>query len=288
MSKSLRSILIGYGYWGKILESYLVKSPFYQLCGIYGRNFTNAQIPHNIDIAFVATPLDSHYEISKQCLESNLCVFIEKPTCKNSQELNDLYDEANKRKLKIYTDYIYLVSPSIQKIHSLLGSLGKLNNIESYITQYGRFYDNENALEVLGVHLLSIFVSLFEHLVLESCKYNSLYDISLHLKTSECPILIHCNLESKQKRREIHIYGEQGELHFDMLAHRPLCYIKQGKQKYFNFDEHNNIIHTLALCRTMLDEQNSCICNAPYMMSYAKHCNICLRILKLMEQCQIK
>ncbi|WP_395002308.1 Gfo/Idh/MocA family protein [uncultured Helicobacter sp.] len=269
----LNAILIGHGHWGQILARYITQSPYFHLLAIYGRDF--GEIPPHTHTAFIATPLDSHYALSKQCLQSNLCVFVEKPTCPNTKELQSLYDIAHKRGLRIYTDYIYLTSPSIAKIHTLIDSLGKLQRIESCITQYGRFYKNEGALEVLGVHLLSVFVSLFKNLSLESCLKTSPYDVLLRLKTQDCPITLHCSLESKRKRREIHIYGERGELHFDMLDSNPLCYVYGGRREYFGFDEGDNIAHTLSLYYEILHNE----------ARYANHRAIATRVLEIVQSC---
>lgn len=274
-SQALRSILIGKGHWGSVLERYLRVDSRFCLHRIYGRDFDVAHIPQDCDVAFITTPLSAHYELALACLERDLHIFVEKPTCRTLYELETLYGIAMSKQRKIYTDYIYLTSPSIREIQMLIGKLGQLHHIDSHITQYGRFYPNENALEVLGVHLLSVFVWLFGDIYILSHHITSPNDILLHLEStqSQCPISLHCSLESTTKRREIHIYGSHGELHFDACKPEPLQFIHTHGIKHFALDERHNIAHTLALFYDILYDEDL----------YARHRAICMRIVRLLE-----
>ena len=85
MSHKLKSVLIGYGYWGRILEKYLNKSEYIDLCYIYdpilyqGISIETILTDSEIDAAFVCTPIDTHYEIVKDLLMCGKHVFCEKP-----------------------------------------------------------------------------------------------------------------------------------------------------------------------------------------------------------------
>ena len=94
-------------------------------------------------------------------MENNLDIFIEKPTTKNINQFLELLKLAEIKNKRIYTDYIYLASPSVRKIKDILQDK-KINNIDSTFKQYGKFYEFENVLEIVGVHFLSIFIYLFD------------------------------------------------------------------------------------------------------------------------------
>lgn len=58
--------LIGYGYWGKILEP--VISKYFDLKFI--ANSKQKYDLNGLDWVFVATPTDTHYDIIKKCLKN--------------------------------------------------------------------------------------------------------------------------------------------------------------------------------------------------------------------------
>ena len=75
----MKVALVGYGYWGKILRKYIDASPNFELTAITTKDdvisdpiFTTLdEILENesIEAVFVCTPIDSHYDICKACLQ---------------------------------------------------------------------------------------------------------------------------------------------------------------------------------------------------------------------------
>ena len=145
-----KAVLIGRGYWGKILHSYIQKH--YEICGIFGSN-TKKQILKqaldNAESAFIATPLASHFALAKLALEHHCNVFVEKPSCATQDEFNTLQSLSQAHNKIFFTDYIYTFSQSIlYALQILQDSKANIQSIEATITQYGNFYENESVLEV--------------------------------------------------------------------------------------------------------------------------------------------
>ena len=118
----MKCVLIGYGYWGKILERYIKESSFFKLSGIYDPlledklEMTEILTDKSIECAFVCNPIDEHYSTVKLLLEHGKHVFCEKPLSKKLEESMELLNLAKKNNLTLFTDYIYTVSPSINEI----------------------------------------------------------------------------------------------------------------------------------------------------------------------------
>jgi predicted dehydrogenase len=97
----MRSGLIGYGYWGKIVHSKLnncIINPPYD----------------DVDWIFVTTPTNSHFNIVKEYLNKGKNIFCEKPltlSVEQTQELIDLSISVNK---KLYVDNLFLLRNEIK------------------------------------------------------------------------------------------------------------------------------------------------------------------------------
>jgi len=94
--------LIGNGYWGKILSEKLDNLQF------ISDSKTDVDSVTNVDWIFVATPPTSHYKIVEYWLNRGSNVFCEKPLCLEYYKAHNLYNLADKLKLKLYVDDIFL------------------------------------------------------------------------------------------------------------------------------------------------------------------------------------
>ena len=89
----MKSALIGYGYWGKILHSNIEK--FLNTNVVIHdpvMNIDNMRIVKNCGMIFVATPAQTHYNIVKDLLNDGKNVFCEKPLSTSIKEVSTLYD----------------------------------------------------------------------------------------------------------------------------------------------------------------------------------------------------
>lgn len=233
MSRRLKCVLIGYGYWGRILEKYLIKSEYIDLRYIYdpilyhGISMETILADSEIDTAFVCTPINTHYEIVKGLLMCGKHVFCEKPLTKSLKTAQELARLAAEHKVCLYTDYIYTLSKSINYLKRRMESIGQILSIEGEIRQFGNFYKSDSVEEVLGVHLISAVLYLLdetENIIVENMQplrydAHNLLEGQFLLRSTKAPsILLKCSLVSESKSRKLWIKGEYGNLVFDMLG----------------------------------------------------------------------
>jgi predicted dehydrogenase len=108
----MKTGLIGYGYWGKIINSKLKN------------NIINPSF-NDIDWIFVATPPKTHYDIVKEYILKNKNIFCEKPLTLDYKSSKELIDLANERKIHLYIDNLFILRDEIKNL-----KLKPLNSIE--------------------------------------------------------------------------------------------------------------------------------------------------------------
>ena len=276
--------LLGYGYWGQIIEKYIHKSPTMNLKKIYVRSmqkhkgdiFTDdlSSIMHDseIEAVFICLPSSLHYDICKMALQSNKHVFCEKPLVKYNQNHQELVELAQNKQKVLFTDYIYTVSPSIQLIKEKLHLLGNISLVEGQLLQFGKFYQGDSIWENIGIHLISVICSWFPDLQIEKIqrigheKAHGQIESVLFEDARGMQVKLECSLLCPQKKRYIYIYGEKGSICFDMMdttaTVRCNLYnfidgayelLQQGAWKY---DEYNNLGKALGRFQTFVESNN--------------------------------
>lgn len=264
----MKSILIGYGYWGKIIEQYIEKNNYFKLISIFdpalenNLNFEEILKNKEIECAFVCSPIDTHYSTVKKLLEYNKHVFCEKPLCKDFNETIELINLAKKKEVCLYTDYIYTLSPSINFIKENINLVGKVLYCEASIKQFGNFYRNDDVFEVIGVHMFSALSYILdseitiENILFEKRNKNDLTEVALiEFKTgNNIKGIINCSLLNNVKERKIKFICESGIIIFDMMGEKTVYIekynvLKRGYDKEIliskKYDEMNNIDRVL-------------------------------------------
>lgn len=312
MTRRQKALLLGRGYWGQILARYIQRH--YDVLEILGSDVAPSHLCSTLesaDIAFIATPLDSHFSLAQLALEHDCDVFIEKPTAATLAQLTILQSLARKQNRVLFTNYIYTFSRSIQYALARLEQ-AHIQSIHAEIGQYGRFYANESVLEVLGVHYLSVFAAMEAQGILHNvrvvaCEFfdPSLQSAQVVLESSECPILLDCSLLAQAKARILRIQldtiatldGEYKQdslgsvdstkpadltLCVNMLSPTPLTIEPIPKHERANplpiYDESQNLMQSLDhFAAAIIDSQ-----------AYCSHERLCQRTLQLLEQAKAK
>jgi predicted dehydrogenase len=85
------------------------------------------------DLAFIATPVNSHFSIAQQCLENGKDVFIEKPYVTSAIEAKKLSGLILENQKKIFVGHIRRFYPAMQIARKYIasGALGKIKKIEA-------------------------------------------------------------------------------------------------------------------------------------------------------------
>lgn len=282
----MKAALIGYGYWGKIIEKYICDSTYFDLAavcspeldnnGIYTKDLEKLMYDPQLEAVFICTPVSTHFDICKKFLESGKHIFCEKPTVKTLEQFQILKNLAVKTHRILYTDYIYTVSPSIQKMKSLLKKIGNIQVISGEIRQFGRFYEEDDVFEVLGIHLLSVAAFFLNSISVHTIQYDPWDKASpclsgrIEIRFDNGTIAdLACSSIYPDKIRRIVVQGTKGILIFDMYGKQTLRYFPYSRQAHFcvpeqeeswQFDEGNNLQRAIkqfgALCDGEIDPTN--------------------------------
>ena len=262
----MKTAIIGYGYWGKILRYYIEKDHNYSLVKIYDLNLKPKKIftdkiddilNKDIKAVFICTPIKTHFSLSKLMLNNNKHVFCEKPLAKSSKDVKELIKISKKKEKVIQTDFTFIQSKSIKKMKELIPNIGQIYFASFAMKQYGKFYQEDNVYEILGSHMISILYYLFDDMNL-SFKFSDYY-LDRENKPEIGDILFNTNklngnislsLHSPYKERKIILKGEKGILYYNPLEKNSLKYYSASKDKIilnniFNFDEKNNLGYSI-------------------------------------------
>ena len=108
-------------------------------------NYQSMFEDENIDIVYIATPHNSHYEIMKDALLHNKHVFCEKAITLNSKELNECVEIAKERHLVISDGVTLFHMPLFKELKKVIlsNSLGPVKMVQ---VNFGSFkeYDVNN------------------------------------------------------------------------------------------------------------------------------------------------
>lgn len=146
--------LIGVGKWG---TNYLRSVELIRDCRIvatYTRNYQQILKNSKIDGVIIATPSETHYEITRFFLEKNYNLLIEKPlvtSYRHAKELEKLYLKSTS---VVNVGHNYLFYPEFMKL-----SNENLQYLDFHIGGYGPFRES-TALWDWGPHAVSMCLTL--------------------------------------------------------------------------------------------------------------------------------
>lgn len=72
-----------------------------------------------LDAVFLATPTATHAHLAERALEAGCHVFVEKPSTLNPQDALRIEEAARQRGLEVFTGYVYLFHPAMERLRSL-------------------------------------------------------------------------------------------------------------------------------------------------------------------------
>ena len=187
---------MGYGYWGPKLARNFQNSNFFKLVSVSDKSQSNLLqakkdfpfittskdykklINNNIDLVVIATPTNTHFKISKFALQMKKHILVEKPISLSQKEVLNLERISKRNKKKIFVDYPFIFSGSINYIKKIIESnkFGRLIDVESYREQ-APVRKDVNVVWDLAVHDLSILFYLL--------KSNPIQSKSLKINTTQ-------------------------------------------------------------------------------------------------------
>ena len=172
---SKRVCVIGAGYWGKnhirtlnqlgALKGIVESNP--KVLSLLSNEYPDVPFYENINLALkedydgftVATPSESHYNLSKQIISAGKHVLIEKPMALSIEDSEKLLSLANKFDVNVMVGHLLLFHPAIIKIKEMIdaGSIGDLQYLYSNRLNLGKVRTEENVFWSLAPHDIAIF-----------------------------------------------------------------------------------------------------------------------------------
>src|SRR4030095_17221 len=131
--------IIGYGYWGpNIVRNFsgLTDCKIVAVCDKspealqhVSASYSGIECTHDardifmstaIDAVAVVTPVSTHYELARKCLDNGKHVFVEKPFTATVAQAEELIERADKKRLTLMVDHTFLFTGAVQKMKELI------------------------------------------------------------------------------------------------------------------------------------------------------------------------
>jgi len=234
--------LAGFGYWGPNLARNIVASDRFHLAVVLepdkkkhlkiSQLYPWVKIIVSVDdlmhikgefqVAAIATPTSSHFQLGKIFLDLDCHIWIEKPFTKNLQEAESLLMIAAEKNLKIFLDHTYLYSSAVSEIKSIVSTIGEITYINSTRANFGIIQDDASVIWDLAVHDLSIIDYLVDQdpigIIATAASpfigiQKSISTLILSYEKFSCTI--HVNWLSPFKVRDFIIGGTSKSIYFD-------------------------------------------------------------------------
>lgn len=169
--------VIGFGYWGPNLVRNFAETPGTRVVAVCDRRAERLAVAQRrhpsvrvctdpreilddpaVDAVAIATPVASHSELALAALRAGKHVLVEKPLTDSAESCRRLIAEAERRRLVLMVDHVFVYASAVEKMRELAssGELGELQYYDSVRINLGLFQHDVNALWDLAVHDLSI------------------------------------------------------------------------------------------------------------------------------------
>jgi len=169
--------LIGYGYWGpNLLRNYMdipdvnlkwvcdlrpaVLDKARSLCPTVQTTTSVDDVLRDpeVDGVLIATPIGTHYQLSKAALLAGKHVFVEKPLTTSATQCADLTLLAAERNLTLMVGHTFIYSPPVRKVKEFIdaGELGEVRFVTMQRVNLGLHQKDASVIWDLAAHDLSI------------------------------------------------------------------------------------------------------------------------------------
>ena len=175
----MKLVVVGVGYWGpKLVRNFLALEEIDTVIAVdleqkklisIKREFPSVEIRRDLksslekaDLAVIATPVNTHFELASQAILSGCHVLVEKPMTATVEEGLKLVDLAAKNNVHLMVDHTFLFNPAVQKMKEVVdrGDLGKALYFDSVRVNLGLYQNDVNVVWDLAPHDLSIMLHL--------------------------------------------------------------------------------------------------------------------------------
>ena len=177
----IKVVVVGSGYWGKnLVRNFNALGALVAICDNDPRVLRNLQKMYDgvpavqrfddlldgsgpsADAIAIATPAESHYELTKKALLAGKHVFVEKPLSLTVDEGEELVQLAQQNRLILMVGHILHYHQAVRKLKELVdeGELGKIQYLYSNRLNIGKIRAEENILWSFAPHDISVILML--------------------------------------------------------------------------------------------------------------------------------
>jgi predicted dehydrogenase len=174
-------LLVGYGYWGKVLHR-VFQNDILAICEVTRIALSDIKTFTSIKdaikeykgpkIAIIATPASTHFDLASVLMQNGYDVWLEKPAASTVQEIDELIKISEKNNRIVFVDHVYCYDDNIKKIKQL-NLLDPIYYRSIRLAPGPVRYDVTSIMD-LGIHDLSILNFLYPNVELTSKKIKKL------------------------------------------------------------------------------------------------------------------
>ncbi|TWT82098.1 putative oxidoreductase YdgJ [Planctomycetes bacterium CA13] len=194
-----------------------------------------------IDAVVIATPTETHYELTMKALEHDLHVFVEKPLSKTSAQSRTLVKTAAERNRVLFVGHVFLHASPVQKLNDLIESneLGRINYISSRRLNLGPVRKDVSALYDLAPHDISMMLYLLgqKPISVTCCGFDHLNpgihdvcNLSMMFEGNRMG-MIHVSWLDPRKERVLTVVGDKRMAVYDDLEQEKIKVFDKGIDK---------------------------------------------------------
>tara|TARA_B100000674_G_scaffold448649_1_gene417192 strand:- start:201 stop:1241 length:1041 start_codon:yes stop_codon:yes gene_type:complete len=244
--QSIRTALVGCGYWGPNLARNIAANSAMSLAAIcdqsaavrdeFAKRYPEAAVfdttesllaDETIDAVVLATPSGLHYQQALETLEAGKHVMVEKPLSHTVAEASELIDAAASRDRILMVGHTFLYNNIVQDVKTRIdsGELGDVLYAYAQRLNLGRFRQDSDVVWTLAPHDISILNYWFDALPEQVSARGSAF---IHRRTDIAEVAfcqidypndriahLHLSWLDPQKRREMVVVGSDKMLVYD-------------------------------------------------------------------------
>lgn len=200
----MKLAVIGSGYWGKnLIRNFHHAGVLDAVCdrdheklGMIRKDYPGIQVTNNyidilnnrsIDAVVIATPAETHYQLTVESLLADKDVFVEKPLSLLVSEGEELVSLSQVKGRILMVGHVLMYHPAIIKLQELIthGVLGKIYYIYSNRLNLGKVRKEENILWSFAPHDISVITMLLSETPDEVSAFGGAY---LHRNTADITV----------------------------------------------------------------------------------------------------
>ena len=182
LETKVKVALVGCGYWGPNLARNLHQLPDAEMvacCDLDPGNLQRMQALYpvratpdldailadpEIEAVALATPVGTHYQLTRRLLLAGKHVLVEKPLATSAAEARELISLARQQERVLMVGHVFEYNPAVLKIKELIdgGQIGRVYYLYSNRVNLGRVQSDINVLWSIAPHDVSIALFLLE------------------------------------------------------------------------------------------------------------------------------